>query len=286
MSDEIRLALARHLPDLAVDTVVRIGGGLDNVAYEVDGRLVVRQSRLSDPEVREVTVRRDAMLLAAVAQWSTLPVPTVEFADPDAGVLAYAKLPGTPLLDQPVADPPTLARVLGEFLTRLHEAPVTAMRQFVEPDDERLWVWLADAREDYDDDVAALLSGSQRALVEAFLAVPPPPEAPLAAFCHNDLGAEHILVEPRSGAVTGVIDWTDAAIADPARDLARIYRDLGPGLTERVLAHYGGTLDPHAPERIRFYARCALIEDVAYGLRTGQRRYVDAGLAHLGWTFG
>jgi hypothetical protein len=38
---------------------------------------------------------------------------------------------------------------------------------------------------------------------------------------------EHVLVDVEANAVTGIIDWTDAAIADPARDLALIYRDFG-----------------------------------------------------------
>jgi aminoglycoside phosphotransferase (APT) family kinase protein len=29
--------------------------------------------------------------------------------------------------------------------------------------------------------------------------------------------------------ITGIIDYTEAAITDPARDLALIYRDLGLG---------------------------------------------------------
>lgn len=40
---------------------------------------------------------------------------------------------------------------------------------------------------------------------------------------HNDLWAEHILVDPRSGSVSGIIDWGDAVISDPAVDFASVY---------------------------------------------------------------
>jgi hypothetical protein len=40
-------------------------------------------------------------------------------------------------------------------------------------------------------------------------------------------------------------------------------------------------------ERVAFYTRCKLIEDVAYGPGTpGAHRYAEAGLSHLARTFG
>jgi aminoglycoside phosphotransferase (APT) family kinase protein len=93
-------------------------------------------------------------------------------------------------------------------------------------------------------------------------------------------------VDAGTRAVTGIIDWTDAAVADPARDLALIYRDLGPEAFELALAHYGGPFDEAGRERGLFYARCKLIEDIAHGLRTpGAGRYAEASLAHLSRTF-
>ena len=110
------------------------------------------------------------------------------------------------------------------------------------------------------------------------------------AFCHNDLGAEHVLVDTETNTVTGVIDWTDAAIADPAYDLALIYRDLGAEVFGRTLDHYGCRFDAVDRERAAFYARCSLLEDLAYGLSTPGapicRSRPDAPRAdfRLGWT--
>jgi hypothetical protein len=52
------------------------------------------------------------------------------------------------------------------------------------------------------------------------------------------------------------------------------------------LAHYDGSLDDAERERAVFYARCKLIENVAYGMSTpGARRYAEAGLSNLARTF-
>ncbi|WP_344944207.1 phosphotransferase [Sphaerisporangium flaviroseum] len=95
----------------------------------------------------------------------------------------------------------------------------------------------------------------------------------------------HLLVDVRASAITGVIDWTDAAITDPACDLALIYRDLGPEVFELTLAGYDGRFDDAGRERAAFYARCSLLEDLAYGLVGGASRYRHSALAHLTRTF-
>jgi aminoglycoside phosphotransferase (APT) family kinase protein len=283
--DEIRTLLPRHLPGYEVRSLTMLGEGLDNAAYEVNGELIVRASKATDPALRSQATQREADLLAVVAGLSTLPVPEPVFVDAVAGLLAYVKLSGVRLIDHQVTEPARLAPALGRFLSRLHQAPLETVEELVEWDTYPLLAWREDAERDYRE-IVEHIPAADRTLVEDFLGRTPPAEPRTAAFCHNDLGAEHVLVDVEENAVTGIIDWTDAAIADPARDLALIYRDLGPEIFELTLACYEGRFDDADRERAVFYARCKLMEAIVYGLRTpGARRYVEAGLAHLGRTF-
>lgn len=281
---EIRALLGSHFPGYEVRSIVKRGEGFDNAAYEVNGELIVRASKETDPALRSESTQREAQLLAVVAGLSTLPVPEPVFVDAKAGLLAYFKLSGDPLMDHPVAEPARLAPALGGFLSRLHQAPLKRVDHLVERDAYPLLAWREDAQRDYQE-ISGHLSTAHRSLVENFLGRTPPPEPPAAGFCHNDLGAEHMLVGVEENAVTGIIDWTDAAIADPARDLALIYRDLGPEVFELTLVHYEGYFDGADRERAVFYARRKLLEDMAYGVRTGVHPYTKAGLAHLARTF-
>lgn len=301
---DVRALLARHLPGREARSLVPAGQGLDNIAYEIDGELIVRCAREPDPEA----TRAEVAVLAAVAPISPLPVPEVVFSDPEAGVIAYRRLPGRPLHRHPVADPRRLAEPLGAFLGALHAVPPAPLGELVPLDRYPLADLREEAAQEYEA-VAAQVPPEHRRLVEDFLAADPPadpladppvdpPVDPLAEspeqaaagtagarLCHNDLGAEHLLADPGTGTLTGVIDWTDAALTDPARDFARVYRDLGPEVYELTLAHYDGRLDDAATGRVRFLARCALIEDLAHGLGPGPRHYADAALAHLVRTF-
>lgn len=284
MSEEIRALLSHHLPGREVRSITRLGEGLDNVVHEVDGALIVRRSKETDPDQRRELVRREADLLAVLTELSTLPVPELVFVDIEAGVLAYVKLPGAPLHQHPVAEPGRLAAPLGEFVSRLHQAPVEQMQRLVPTDSYALLRWRQDAERDYREIVGQLPAAGRR-MVEDFLGRPPPAEPQAVAFCHNDLGSEHLLVDVEASTVTGVIDWTDAAITDPVHDLALVYRDLGPAVFDLTLAHYEGRFDEVDRERAAFYARCALLEDIAYGLHTGAGHHAGAGLAHLARTF-
>ncbi|MGW0193757.1 phosphotransferase family protein [Nonomuraea sp. NPDC003201] len=280
MTGEIRALLARHLPDYRVRSIDRLGQGLDNTVYEVNNELLVRRNKAATPEENRQEVAR----LAAVRELSPLPVPEVVFADDESGAIAYSKLPGEPLNRHPAADPRLLAQPLAEFLSALHGASPDRMRDLAPVDTYPALTLLQDAELDYRD-VESHVPEEQRHLVERFLREPPPDEAGELRFCHNDLGTEHLLADAATSTITGVIDWTDAAITDPAHDFARIFRDLGPEVFELTASHYAFSLDEAARARVLFYARCALIEDLAYGLSTGPHHYAEAALTHLSWTF-
>lgn len=287
MSEQIRAVLRGHLPRLAITSITTLGAGQENVAYEVNGDLIVRLRKEADPDERAVLVSREVALLAAVAPISTLPVPEIAFADAEAGILAYRKLPGVPILGQvgqAVMEPERFAPALGAFVSGLHAAPVATMSQLVPHDDDALLAWRDDAAEDFRAIVAILPAGARRR-IERFLEDAPPEEEHTAVFSHNDLGAEHILVDAAAGTITGIIDWSDAAIADPMYDIGRLHRDFGPAFIDELLRHYTGRCTAADRARMVFYARCTLIEDIAFGLRAGARLYTDTALANLDRVF-
>lgn len=59
-----------------------------------------------------------------------------------------------------------------------------------------------------------------------------------SALVHGDLHAGHTLVN-RSGSVTGVIDWTEAHVTDPAEDFTPYLAVFGEKALERFIAAYG-----------------------------------------------
>ena len=246
------------------------------MAYLVDDRLVVRFPANPD-SAGGADVEREAAVLALAAELSPLPVPRVEFIEPGAGCLAYELLPGVPLLEVAEARRApragAIAKELGRLLGALHAAPRKRVASLVEVDDLPMEEWLAEAARHYDA-VGDPISPDHRQSVEGFLNSAPPAATGELVFSHNDLGIEHVLVDPESLEITGVIDWSDAALVDPARDFGLLLRDLGPI-----------PLDPALRDRALFYARAALLEDLACGLEAGRPEYAEKSVAGLAWLF-
>jgi aminoglycoside phosphotransferase (APT) family kinase protein len=281
---EVRALLFEHLPAYQVETVALMGKGTDNVAYLVNDDLVLRFSR--DPDSTEV--QRESRLLEAVARISPLRVPEPVFVEGDLGCIAYRKVPGSPLLDQtslPMPQIATIAGQLGYLLTVLHSAHLETFAEFTAADEVPLSDWRDEAAHTFAS-VRDQVHRRHHRAVAGFFAHALPDEPTSAVFSHNDLGIEHVMVDPEALVVTGVIDWTDAAIVDPAYDFGLIYRDLGPEALRAALEHYQTTLDlALVAERAMFYARCSVFEDLAYGIKTGNRRYATKSLHSMGWLF-
>ena len=276
----VRELVGRRLPGWRVEGVELIGAGMDNTAYVVNGDIVVRFAK----DVAAAQVEREARLLEVVAGISPLAVPEPLFVEPDEGCLAYRMVRGIPLIEPDAPyDGLLVAEQLGAFLAALHSAPAEAFDGLVAPD-VVLGDWLEEAAETFEA-VRDQVPGSRRPAISGFLAADPPAELNSLVFSHNDLGIEHVMVDPASGAVTGVIDWTDAALVDPANDFGLIYRDLGPDALAAALAQYGSAATDQLVDRAMFYARCSVFEDLAFGLETGRTRYTDKCLRALHWLF-
>jgi aminoglycoside phosphotransferase (APT) family kinase protein len=284
---DVRAVLARHLPDVAPESLVMIGDGTDHLAYLVDGELIVRFAREPDRALRATRVEREAGLLAAVAAISPLPVPEPVLVVAGEGCLAYRRLPGVPLLEVPEGERSAHARAvataLGRLLRELHATPPDRVSDLVEPDDFSPSQQLEEAAAHVGVAADAIPVAHRRG-VDAFLAQPPPAPAAGRVFSHNDLGIEHVLVDPATGALTGIIDWSDAALVDPAYDFGLILRDLGPDALDAALAAYG-PVGGALRERVRFHARCALLEDLAYGIEAARPAYAEKSVAALGRLF-
>jgi aminoglycoside phosphotransferase (APT) family kinase protein len=284
--EQVRRLVAAHLPDYRIDSIVELGAGLDNVAYEVNGELIVRIAKEPDP----ASVCNEARLLAAVAGISPLPIPEPRFTAAEQGCLAYVKIPGVPLLELPLAQRlphgASIAATLGELLTALHSVPVDQVADLVGTDDEPLAEWRREAAETYEA-VAKHVPAVYRGPVEAFLEAPLPSDGYALVFSHNDLGIEHVLVDPVAWTVTGIIDWSDAALVDPAYDFGLLHRDLGPVAVDAAVGSYRTDVNDvvNLRERAAFYARCSVFEDLAYGIETGRETYVEKGLAAMEWLF-
>ena len=100
---------------------------------------------------------------------------------------------------------------------------------------------------------------------------------------HGDLTATHVLVH--EGEVTGILDWGDAMVADPADDLAWLLVAAPSEAVESILEAYllrrTELTDPFLSDRALLAGELALARWLLYGVRSGQQDVVDDAFSML-----
>jgi aminoglycoside 2''-phosphotransferase len=282
-----RGVIVSAFPEFRGTSVEPLDEGWDFRVFEVDGSWVFRFPK------REASIAKlymERQLLPGLGKWVSLPVPNYEYfceshrssMGPFAG---YKKLPGGGGDTSKMVDRKRVAGQLGVFLSRLHTYPVDIARGAGVPEARDLVAhWRDRAREqlrrldDLDMNRDILRRYLEKDMPVSFQGAP--------SLVHNDLWAEHILIDTCSGGVSGVIDWGDAVIGDSAMDFACLYAWYGESWLQDILAHYSGTLDAEVISRSRYLAACAAIHCITLGRDMGRIQWVEAGYAALQQVFG
>ncbi|MFJ6895969.1 phosphotransferase family protein [Streptomyces hokutonensis] len=244
-ADTVRQLVRSLLKDSAADSTgpevrpVAEGGG--HSTWWVGTRHVLRLAPDREATLRQ---RRELRLRDLVRPYLPVAVPTSVAHGEWAPGLSYTldtKVPGRSGEDQDVS-------AVGEadlagLLTGLREVPVRqaealgvprtaprsleALRRTAEQAAERLA-----AADEFD--AARLHQLTQPGAVQ--LAA----QSATAVLVHHDLKGEHLVVSA-DGRVRGVLDWTDAALGDPAEDIAGLASAVGAPAAVRAatLAGYG-----------------------------------------------
>jgi aminoglycoside phosphotransferase (APT) family kinase protein len=195
-----------------------------------------------------------------------VPVPTEVAAD-EFGPwrVRHEMLPGA------AAEPGRLTEAdgakVGEFLRTLHDLPLAELGLTVSPDDQfaptvaRMQRQVLPLLESTDQRVGA-------ALLERVRRTTP------TVFAHRDLGPEHLLIA--GGCVSGIIDWTDAGLDDPALDLAWVVTATPSRFRDGLLRVYAPR--PDELDRALDWYRMGPWHEVLWGLDEGGSAYVRSGL--------
>ncbi|MCG6955071.1 MAG: phosphotransferase [Gemmatimonadetes bacterium] len=258
-----RAVVRAAFPEAAADSLEWVGSGWDFDAYRSSDDWLFRFPRRAD--VVSLFEREGPILeLARSVLPRSVSVPLVrvmshavpEFPYP---IAAHPLIPGVRADDISDALRSALAESLGEALGTIHSVPEAVARtaglaELDRSEPGRIdWFTrgLAGVRALNDRD------GTLNEAVEWLSQVDDPLrrlDAPLRMI-HHDVSPEHLLVDPETGRLVGILDWTDAILGDPARDFAPLVPFAGWGFVDDVLRHYPLEIDEGFRHRLGFMAR-------------------------------
>jgi macrolide phosphotransferase len=240
-------------------------------ALDADGDAWILRRPRRDWALRRMGPERALLDLVA----GRVPVPVPRWRPDVTEIAVYRALPG----DRPDEPSEDYFEDVARFLAALHAVPVEeAARTGVEvrtPGAIRETIARKIHRARTELGLSEALSRHWQAWLDDDSTWPPRP-----VVAHADICPANTLVH--NGKLSGVIDWTDSLVGDPAADFRRLAQRFGR-LDELIAAYarHGGLTWPgmrrHVEERIRM----APVDSGLYGVDSGQDRYVRTAVERL-----
>ena len=278
--------LARHLPSAPHASLTPFGSGDFTLAFK-QGDQVIRVARHVEAAN---ALRRESCVLVRIGSRLPLPVPRpMYYALPDCPPFTvHSEIVGETLTREGWENLPTSARDkaaadLATFLMALHSLPVeTGLACGLEKLNgtefsRSLRGKIANTINDLlDDQTQTRLAELLNSWSLTSSSEPQP-----SVLLHCDIGPGHVLYDPQTGHLTGVIDFGDLVIGDPARDFIYVYEDYGTMILEEVLARYAGN---HAASKISAIRKWYLLEAISWTVERfiiHSHSEVEHGLAEI-----
>ena len=251
--------MAAQFPDLAGQTVARYGAGWDNQLFCVGGEWVFRFPQRAERVpwlAREIEIMAIAAetLAPAIPVFERIGTPTDAFPCPFVG---YRPVPGVGADRGDVPGQAGLAGDIGALLSRLHRIDPSRVPPTPDGWEREPWGELRADLTAVAGLARPLLEPGLLAEAEPYLAgqVREPPRDGPRRFIHNDICPDHVIVDPDTGRLNGLIDFADAMTGDPVLDFVGLIGIGGYRFIGRAAARYDLPLGDSFGARLEWLSR-------------------------------
>ncbi len=284
--NEVADALGQF-PTLRAASIVPILGGWANWTFEVDGCWILRFPRT---ETVAGSTARELAVLPILESVMTVAIPSPRWIGEWNGrpFFGYRKILGWPLSAEDPARNAGLASQLARTIGELHSVDLDRVRTRLGIDGSKAeWTGrYEELRRQSASAVFPLLSTKEqehlKVVFDRFLARGFDFEPVLV---HRDLGSDHILIDSEDGTLSGLIDFEDVTIGDPAIDFVGLQIALGQDQTREIVKVYGsalaGVIDDAFFQRVTDYCWIGSLHAVLHGVATENHQILVDGLDGL-----
>lgn len=255
-------AINNDFPEIDVHSISFLGAGVDNVAVEINDHIVFRFPKT---DYASKNLQKEISLLPHLAEYVNVAIPQFTYVGKPSNAfkkwyVGYEAIAGQPLTKECYRKlegetQKELAKQLGEFVRRLHSFPLSSA--------EKCGVGLIDLREicrrdikNIQERVFGSLPEDTRANIELLFDDYLDNEENFRykqALLHGDLCEQHIYYDTAGKRLTGVIDFSDVCIGDPAFDLHFLFNDYGSQFFHLFLQSYGAVEHTTLKSKLRFF---------------------------------
>ena len=250
-----------------ISNVTTHDNGDDFFVVEINHEWIFRFPR---QEIASKALQVEKAFLARFKTISPLPVPDYKYSG--EGFVGYPKIQGMALsveLFQNLskASRERIARQMGQFLSAVHNFPVDEAKRLGLTEGWDGW-YIKIIQNFRDAIVPTLLSSAQKSAmtcIEQMLAEPFE-----SLVIHGDFAFEdHVFFDVEKQQLSGVIDFADVTLNDPAHDFQNIVEYGGDEFFEAVMSHYQRNNDATLLKRTKLRIKARPLFEASYSLMFG-----------------
>jgi len=273
--------IKRDLPHIRQCDLKWFMDGWDHVIVVVNDQTAYRFPRLKEYEAK---IPVEVAFMNAFSAMSPVAIPRLQQKYDDVANMTfttYDYIRGTRLSrdffgtlekEKQIA----LAKQLGAFLTALHSFSIPRAKKIGVTQTEVLTFWKT--RLEIIRDVVFPHIGQPEQewinrLFQDFIALLAKRPFQLV-LTHGDLAPEHILVDPQTHVITGIIDFGDVAIDDPAYDF-QCSRYYGKEFLHNVYGAYTRSRDEVFDLRRQFYEDRLPVTNLEHSIKIGEPEWIQ-----------
>lgn len=280
--DSYKQYIKEAFPTLSIHSYKQNEEGWDNIAVIINDELLFRFPRKQEYAKRIPLEKELCTILSHSLQEIKVPQYHLIYKNDSDDVPRcsyYTLIHGEPLKTETVAklentELKAIITQLATFLAALHSIPLKSVKALGFSTEKTLIYWkeLQKTLNQYlANNLTSLQKSTLNRLFENFFAC-----IDISTFqntiIHADFTQHHILFNKQNKSISGVIDFGDAQIGDPAFDFAGLYYDFGHEFTTSVYEQYSTLISHHDPLLIHrittFYQHSPLLHNIIYNFET------------------
>lgn len=251
--------IIREFPELAIVKAKLVNTGVDHAVLIVNDKLIFRFPRTP---IYLQSFAAELKLLSSLRRKCTAPIPHYRYLPKNAEFGGYELLAGKELSKyrfgrMSATEKTKFIADIAQFLTELHQLQASDERKSrsAEP-----WsgAKLKNYKTRYWDErrskIKAFVNGALLNLIDRFYEEFPKAcrNFPAATIIHGDLSCYHMLIDSSNRRLSGIIDFGDATVGDPAHDFEYFWV-YGDDVAKAVFANYGRKTDQNLLTRSHWY---------------------------------
>ena len=282
---EIKKIIDKNFPDLKLETIEKVGEGMESVAYLVNENFIFRFPK---NEYARKSLQREIFALPKIRRRLKLEIPDFKFVDKKANFVGYPKICGEDLTSEIFAsltkkEQAEIQQSLAEFLMAIHQTDVSDFP----PNGIEIQDFFAAYKSDFreiKEKVFPFIECEERDFIaEKFDEYLSDKNnfSDDAVLLHNDLSADHILFDRAEKKIKGIIDFGDIAIGDADYDLMYLLDDYDEDFVRAFLRFYPHPDHERLFDKLYFWNLANILQLIIYYEAEKNRREIEKLIENL-----